>query len=154
MCNRAACVTNMEQENMEPEIKDLEIMEGEIVEEEKDPTLQFIEAVKEHKCIWDMQSEEYYNKEMYREAWKSLIPPSEYPMPEKLPDDSQQEADIKEKGRSKTNTKCCPTLNKQFCFVRCRYSYTSQQMYQIFPINLECRCVAVGICAYLLSEQK
>lgn len=104
--NRAASFSNMAQENMQIDNIQQENMDQEnkeqeekIEEEEKDLTLKFIEAVKKHKCIWDMQSEEYYNKRMYRAAWRSLLPPKENPPLE-------QELTNEQKDELKKKSKC------------------------------------------------
>ena len=88
-----------EQDAMEPEntSSEDEDMDDDPIEDEKDSTLKFIEAVKEHKCIWDMQSEEYYNRSIYRRAWRALLPPSEAPARRQRLDPDQK-AELKQKG--------------------------------------------------------
>ncbi|KAJ8737594.1 hypothetical protein PYW08_000189 [Mythimna loreyi] len=89
-------IENIQQDKMQQDNMKAKPMDQENSEQEKDPTLKFIEAVKEHKCIWDMQSEEYYNRRIYRAAWRALLPPSDVPPP-RQPLNSAQKADIKKK---------------------------------------------------------
>lgn len=105
----------MEAENLRQDDKEPQKMEEELIEVEKDSILKFIEAVKEHKCIWDMQSEDYYNRPMYRAAWKSLLPSSEVPVSDH-PLNDEQKKELELKGRQ------TPNIIKIIC--KLHYIYT------------------------------